>query len=79
MSCRLLLVQQERLEEAFTLRYWMIVLPRGSRSIFGVNSDDGDLGGVSNTQHRDLHHRYLTAFFWLIHAELRLTKINIWP
>lgn len=65
------------LEEAFTLRYWMVVLPRGSRSIFGVNSDDGDFRGVSSAQHGDLDHRHLTVFLWLIHTELRLTKINI--
>lgn len=54
----------------------MVVLPRRSRSIFGVNSNNSDLGGVSDTQHWDLHHSHLATFLWLIHTEFGLSKPN---
>lgn len=54
----------------------MVVLPRRSRSIFGVNSNNRDLGGVSDTQHWDLHHSHLATFLWLIHTEFGLSKPN---
>lgn len=68
--------QPDLFEDGCTLRYWVVVLSRGRRSIFSVNTHHRHLWCVSHSYYRDLDSRHGAGLFRFADAELCFDKTD---